>query len=447
MTRKNLVFVHLESIARQAVAAFPEAFPNLDRFARQARSFPAYISSATSTQMALTYLLHGNDFEMDAAAGLSQPPAANNPSLFTTLAVAGYRTEMLCLSAFPGKRMLPLLAGSVPPVAATHDFAALLQRFEAAVAEPPFAIYVWNLVSHIEHAMGLAPLVRGVTDLVAGAFAVADHALGAILDVLDRRGRADDTTVIVFGDHGEDYWTHGFKRGLLHGAEPYTHVVNCPLLIRDAALAAGTDRRVASTIDLAPTALALLGVPAAMPFAFSGRSLLQGSRREHAFSQNYTASQPDAAILDVRRAFSVTDDVHTLLVSGRGLELFNHRLDPTNHCNLLHFFDLDADGGLIPRRPQGWLHSHFATAAWPMLEGRGETRDAFATLRRALRQHLADKVAYVTAQGPAAQLPDLSAFDRIDRHGRDAFFARPPQQPRRPRRTWIERVTRAVARR
>lgn len=445
MTRKNLVVIHLESIAWQTLNAFPEAFPNLQRFLPTARVFRSYFSSATSTQMVLTYLLHGNDFELDAAPGLATP-AGNNPSLFSLLEGAGYRTAFLCVSAFRAKTMLPMLAGTVPPVWATDDFADLFAKFEAVTSEHPFAVHVWNLSSHIEHAMALAPYVRGIDELVGAAAAVADHVLGALLAILERRGRSNDTTVVVYGDHGEDYWTHGFKRGAMHGVEPHTHMVHAPLAIRDPALAPGADHRIASTIDIAASCLDLLGFPTALPFAESGRTLLGHVQRSAAFSQNFTASQPDGMHFDIRRAFSVSDRAHTLLVSSRGLALFNHRLDPTNHTNLLHFFDIGADGGLVPSPPAGTRHLHFATAIWPMLEREGGIRDDFPRLRGALRQHVDKKRDFVAARAtPPIDMLDRAAFDTIDRHGRDGFFARTAKPARR--RSWVGRTADALRRR
>jgi membrane-anchored protein YejM (alkaline phosphatase superfamily) len=164
LKRKNLVIIHLESIAWQTLSAFPEAFPNLNRVMPTARVFRWYFSSSTSTQMVLAYLFHGNDFELDAATGLAKP-AGNNPSLFTILQAAGYQTEFLCLTARRAKTMLPLFADTLAPVWSTNDFGELLQKFEKLTATPPFGIYIWNLVSHIEHALALAPYAGGVDDL------------------------------------------------------------------------------------------------------------------------------------------------------------------------------------------------------------------------------------------------------------------------------------------
>ncbi|WP_029076174.1 sulfatase-like hydrolase/transferase [Kaistia adipata] len=413
--------LHLESIAWRTLQSFPEAFPNLNRLMPESRVYRSYFSSATSTQMVLAYLFHGNDREMDAAPGLARP-AANNPSLFATLGEAGYRTEFLGVTARPAKRMLPLLAETLPPVWSTNDFGALLRRFDEATNADRFALYVWNLVTHVEHAMALASHAEGLDDLIGGACAVADHALGAMIDVLERKNLMDETVVVIFGDHGDDYWTHGFKKGLLHGVEPHTQIVHCPLLIRASSLPAGTDHGLASTIDLAATCFDLLGVAPALPFSGSGRSLVSAPRRSFAFSQNFTASQPDATDMDIRKAFAVHDASHSLMVSSRGLELYNHRLDPGNHCNLLHFFDLDRDGALSFQGDRD-ARPHFATAVGGVL-GRDDTvRRDFQRLRGALRDWLTGKQDYVAARAPSVlNTLDPACLDRINRHGREAFF-------------------------
>ncbi len=379
------------------------------------------MSSATSTQMVLTYLFHGNDFELDST-GLTKP-AANNPSLFSILQSAGYQTAFLCATAITGKKMLPMLADSIGPVWSTNDFGKLMEKFETLTATRPFAIYVWNLVTHVEHALSLAPYATGLNDLLGGACAVADHALGSLLEILARKDLMDDTTIIIFGDHGDDYWTHGFKGGLVHGMEPYTHLIHAPLLIRDASLPAGKDNRLTSTVDLMPTILELLGLPSGLPFAHSGQSFLHGER-EHAFCQNFTAIQPDASHLDVRQSFSVSDRSYTLLVSSRGLELFNHRQDPTNHCNLLHFFDLNQEGKLVLRPADGYAHLHFATTMRHMLN-QPAMNDDFQKLRDALRTHISDKNSYVVERTPGRYPSvDLSNLDIINRYDHDRFFGK-----------------------
>ena len=418
---KNLLFIHLESISWQTLNAFPESFSNLLRIMPRTRRFRSYFSSATSTQMAMTSLLHANSFELDAAPGLARP-AANNPSLFSILDAKGYRTAFLGVSAFNIGPMLPLLAGSLPPVWTTDDFAVLLAKFETAIAQRPFALYVWNLVTHVSHAIALESFSSSIDDLVSGACAVADRIVGELFDLLERHGVLDETVVVMFGDHGDDYWTHGFKQGALHGSEPYSHVTHAPLFIRDRALAAVDDYRMASTVDLAPTCLDLLEISAALPFSESGISLASDGQQAFCFSQNYTANQPDSQHRDVRKAFCVYDNSYALMVSGRGLELFNHKLDPTNHCNLLHLFELAGDE-LALRVPGEHIDVHLATLLEHMTSGEKAVSRRFKKLQRELREYVAKKNRYVAEHAqPPFKVLDPSALDTINRHGRSAYF-------------------------
>lgn len=421
--RRNLLILHLESVSWQTLRAFPEAFPHLTALLREARSFRWHFSSATSTQMAVAAVLHGNDREMDAAPVVA-PPVGRRPSLFSQLEEAGYRAAFLCATHYPAKPMLELLAASLPPPWSTNDFGALLARFEALVQAPPFAIYAWNLVPHIVADLALAPYARSLEDLVAGGCAVADTLVGALLEILRRHDLLEATTVVAFGDHGDDYWTHGFKGGLLHGLEPYSALVHTPLAIRDPALPPGEDERLASSVDIAPTCLDLLGLPAGPRTAGAGASLRGASERTVAFAQNYTASQPDTDWRDVRRAFAALDRAHCLMVTGRGLALFNHRLDPGCQTNLLHHFTLTPEGGLAALRPADEPHAHFETVRH--LWRGGALDERFRALRQALRSEVEAKNAEAAARAATPpSLLGLEAFDRIDRTGRDRFFNRP----------------------
>lgn len=446
--RKNLLVVHLESVAWQTLEAFPDSFPHLIRLMGEARTYRSHVAAATSTQMAMAALLHGNDCEMDAADGIAAP-AGHAPSLFAQLEAAGYRSAFLCATAYPGKTLLTPLAGSIPPIWSSNDYGALLERFEAAVQARPFALYVWNQVPHIAADLALAPYARSLEELVAGGCAVTDNLLGALLEILRRHDRLEETAVVAFGDHGDDWWTHGFKRGLLHGLEPYTALLRTPLVIRDPDLPPGSDKRLASTIDIGATCLDLLGLEPAPAPAAAGRSLLRAPERAVAFAQNYTASQPDTPWRDVRRAFAAVDHSHALLATSRGLALFSYRLDPGNQTNLLHHFALDETGALVPLEPDDEPHPHFVTVR--ELWRAGGLQETFARLRQALRQHVAAKNALAETQGadPAALL-DPGAFDRLDRTGRERYFNRadvsdrpPPGRPAR-RRSRLRRALRVL---
>jgi hypothetical protein len=425
---KNLLILHLESISRQRFEAFASAFPNTRAVMRDALVFDNYVSSATSTLMVLTYLWHGNDFEFDTASEFDgMQPARNNRNLFSVLRDRGYRTGLLTLNAFHTLKPTELSSwpDDLPPVWGTNDFPTLYAKFDELTDEAPFALYVWDLVTHIEHSQALSPFASGLTDQLRRACGVADEAIGECLAMLARKGMLDDTTIVIFGDHGDDHWTHGFRGGLVHGTEPYADITSAPLAIRDPSLAPGIHPGLASTIDLRATCLALLGVDEGAPFQPSGIDLLHGTN-DIVFAQNFTANQPDWVKNGIDKTFAATDGTYSLLASSGGLALYASRLDPGNHCNLLQFFDLAPAGGLVPKRlVDASTHYRAALAANPR---NLEHLDAgFRRLRDALAARVAAKRAFITAQRvPATHALDPRCFDRVSRRGCDTGTAGAP---------------------
>jgi choline-sulfatase len=122
-----------------------------------------------------------------------------------------------------------------------------------------------------------------------GEIALADRALGSILEQFERRGRPSRPIVAVVGDHGESLGDHEEKT---HAMFVYEAALRVPLILAwPGHLPAG--RRVSSLvrgIDLAPTLLDLAGQP---PIAgMQGQSLvpLAHGRREgppSAYAETY----------------------------------------------------------------------------------------------------------------------------------------------------------------
>jgi Sulfatase len=107
----------------------------------------------------------------------------------------------------------------------------------------------------------------------------ADASLGALLRGLRERGLDKDTLVVVMGDHGQAFGQHPGNFG--HTLFLYEENVRVPFAIAAPGAIEGPVRvkRIASQVDLAPTVLDLLALPA--PEDYQGRSLL-GEREEAA---------------------------------------------------------------------------------------------------------------------------------------------------------------------
>jgi arylsulfatase A-like enzyme/Tfp pilus assembly protein PilF len=97
-----------------------------------------------------------------------------------------------------------------------------------------------------------------------GEIAYTDSQVGRLLNWLDENDRADDTVVIVMGDHGESLGEHG-ESG--HGFFVYEGATRVPFIIR-APFESMRNRRVATpvrSVDVLPTALELLGFEPTRP--------------------------------------------------------------------------------------------------------------------------------------------------------------------------------------
>ncbi|MCC6846892.1 MAG: sulfatase [Deltaproteobacteria bacterium] len=101
---------------------------------------------------------------------------------------------------------------------------------------------------------------RHLIDLYDAGIRQYDDELGRLLDAL---GDDPRTLLIVTSDHGEEFGEHG---GFLHGRTQFEEVVRIPLIVRGPGAPPGL--RVGTTvslIDVMPTILAAVGVPAPGP--------------------------------------------------------------------------------------------------------------------------------------------------------------------------------------
>jgi len=99
----------------------------------------------------------------------------------------------------------------------------------------------------------------GKSSLYDGEIAFADSQVGRLLEWLDARGVADDTIVVVVGDHGEGLRSHGEEE---HGYYVYDYAVRVPFLVRlpDEVLRGVRVEAQVRTIDIMPTVLDLVGL-------------------------------------------------------------------------------------------------------------------------------------------------------------------------------------------
>jgi arylsulfatase A-like enzyme/Flp pilus assembly protein TadD len=137
----------------------------------------------------------------------------------------------------------------------------------AAKLKPPYFLWVHYYDPHEEYRppTRLAAAVTGPTRLYDAEIAAVDEQIGVLLAKLPK-----DVDVVVVGDHGEMLGEHG---ELHHGLLLYRAARRVPLILAGPGVPAGkTQECLVRTADVAPTLLALAGVP--QPQGLDGESLL-----------------------------------------------------------------------------------------------------------------------------------------------------------------------------
>ena len=107
-------------------------------------------------------------------------------------------------------------------------------------------------------------------DAYDGSIAYLDQQLGALYDELQRRGKLENTLIIITSDHGEEFSEHGIMG---HGYDVYMNALQVPLLmlLPSRVPANVSVKQAASLADLPATVMDLLKVKDG--FHFSGDSL------------------------------------------------------------------------------------------------------------------------------------------------------------------------------
>jgi arylsulfatase A-like enzyme len=351
---KNIVLIVLESVGARYLSLYGSQYdttPNLVAEQKNAVLFTNYYAPVAWTAYSLI------------ALALSQRPPMErynevnfrvNPieagSIAESLNRAGYRSAFMSSGdpnwASPGflerQGFSEIYRGNDLPGAVaisswgTQDrflFDSILGWTDKHRAEP-FFVMAWTDQTHQPYKV--APdqtLVRFLPEgnnreslaRYLGLVREADAQIGRLLQGLRDQGLADDTLVVITGDHGESFGEpHG---GSGHGFTVYEEEVRVPLMIWNPRLFNGSSRSeaIGTHVDLAPTILDLVGLPS--PKNWDGRSLFDPLRAPRAFLFAAAWGQYLLGVRDRDNKYSY--DART----GRE-ELYNLKSDPDEQSNL-----------------------------------------------------------------------------------------------------------------
>ena len=295
---RNLVLVTIDTLRADRLGAYGSgnvATPHLDAMAREGALFPEAAVSVPLTRPSHASILTGLDpAEHGLRDNVSPSLDAAIPTLATVLKGAGFET-----AGFVSAVVLSSQSGL------NHGFDHYSDRFELGSDDARFLnsiqkrgdgptaeaiawlearrggrFFAWlHLYDPHDPYEPPEPYARQYADRpYDGEVAYCDDLVGRLLAALDRLGRREDTLVVVTSDHGEGLGEHGEN---VHGYFVYQSTLRVPLLFRGPGIRPGVRPNVtARSVDIFPTVLDLLAIPAGSAMPLAGRSLqpvLQGN--------------------------------------------------------------------------------------------------------------------------------------------------------------------------
>ncbi|MFN7986544.1 MAG: sulfatase-like hydrolase/transferase [Thermoanaerobaculia bacterium] len=280
--RPNVLLVTIDTTRADRLGCYGFTLartPNLDRLAREGVRFTDAIAVAPITLPSHSSILTGL---LPPAHGVrdngSYALGAGAVTLAERLKAAGYATHAL-VSAIVLNRRYGLDQGfdsydddlwteDAPKLFLIRDRPARktadrllewLDGWKRGGREKPFFAWVHFFDPHQPYTPEAQDRPLAPTPYDA-EIAGVDRALGRILERLRADGLLDDTVVVATADHGESLGEHGEKT---HAVFVYDATVHVPLLVRYPRLVPQGKlyEGPASSVDIVPTLLALLGLP------------------------------------------------------------------------------------------------------------------------------------------------------------------------------------------
>ena len=153
-----------------------------------------------------------------------------------------------------------------------------------------------------------------------------DAQVGKVVDALDELGLADNTIVVLLGDHGWHLGEHNFlgKHNLMQ------HATRVPLIVRVPGMDKGKSLSMVEFVDLYPTLCELCGLPEPDK-QLDGESFVPILRNRKAKTKDYVFIQWEGGRNIVNERYSYAEWRNKKGLQGQ--MLFDHKVDPKENKN------------------------------------------------------------------------------------------------------------------
>ena len=306
MRGRNVVLVALESTGARHLGLYgatPDPAPNLSTLAQHAivfdRAYAVYPESIKGLFATLCSRYPAFDVPPEVYAGV---PCA---SIASALGSGGYRTALFHSGRFIYLGMTSIIdrrgfevmedagaiGGRVDSSFGVDDASTVehvLSWVDSIGQRSPFFVTYLPTSGHNPYVTTKPGPFTADSDFwrYMNALHEGDAALGALVNGLRQRNLLDNTLIVLFGDHGEAFGEHpGNFAHTLYINEENVHI---PLVVAAPGAIPTPVRlsRLASVVDIAPTILDLLGLPAQRQH--QGASLLPTDSRMALFYTDYS---------------------------------------------------------------------------------------------------------------------------------------------------------------
>lgn len=360
---KNVIVVVCESVSTQFLSLYGSSYqtwPRMERHAADAMVFENYHANVTNTANSLFTFTLSCYPPLTGDEHTAKRPDAAGTSAAQILASRGYRTAFVSAGYNDWARQDEFLAtrgydtiwdgrdSGLPELNSwgMEDKAAIDLTFRYIDQDPrrtsPFYIFAWTQANHHPYGADFGmpnaqwenpDFLKGETkwgnwswDLARylSALYELDKQLDRLFEGLKARGLAEDTIVIITGDHGEVFgWPH---KAYGHGGGVYQEYTNVPFIIWNPTLFknAPRNKQIGGHTDLQPTVLDLLGIAPAQ--SWQGRSLFSADHPP----RTYFFGSADQGYLGVRE----NDFKYIYNRVTKSEQLFNLAIDPLEQTNL-----------------------------------------------------------------------------------------------------------------
>ena len=332
---KNLMMIHLESLNYQLFMSFPEIFKEIHKIKNEGVLYNHYFSTATSTLMVLGDIFYGRKEQYEVCTSMDYIPKDYfyKDSLFDELKRNGYKTGIFVYPDGGDRESAEErhIAGFQNKMVLIPKYEELLETVEHLISEEPFAVMVCNYISNISiNDYTDQKNVLSGTDRWKRGYIWLDKYVGDVLNLLKAKNQLNNTCVILYGDHGDDFWGHGMHGGLTHAIEPFASLIHTPMIILDKDIGKGIDKSLFCATDLRQKISKILGL----------------GNVEKDIQNTYVIARSSYAAQPVRKdtfnkAYSITDGKFLMLVSNDGLELYDMEMDFQCTFNFLELFLFD----------------------------------------------------------------------------------------------------------